>query len=124
MEAGLAQLEAEGQILRGRFSPDNAADDIEWCNRRVLARIHRLTIGRLRREIEPVTTADFMRFLFRWQHLAPGSAIARRRWRAARDPPASGIRDFGGGLGIADPAARVSRDIRRICSISSVSRAK
>ena len=42
--------------------------DVEWCNRRLLARIHRLTIGRLRREIEPVTTADFVRFLARWQH--------------------------------------------------------
>jgi ATP-dependent Lhr-like helicase len=75
VEAGLAHLEAEGQILRGRFSPDCASDDVEWSNRRVLARIHRLTIGRLRREIEPVSTADFIRFLFRWQHLAPGSQL-------------------------------------------------
>ena len=45
----------------------------EWCHRRLLARIHRRTIGRLRKEIEPVTTADFMRFLFQWQHVAPGS---------------------------------------------------
>jgi ATP-dependent Lhr-like helicase len=44
-----------------------------WCNRRLLARIHRLTIGRLRREIEPVTAAEFTRFLFRWQHAAPGT---------------------------------------------------
>jgi ATP-dependent helicase Lhr and Lhr-like helicase len=75
VNTGLAHLEAEGQILRGRFSPDCAPDDIEWSNRRVLARIHRLTIGRLRREIEPVATADFIRFLFRWQHLAPGSQL-------------------------------------------------
>jgi len=75
VDTGLARLEAEGQILRGRFSPDCASDDIEWSNRRVLARIHRLTIGRLRREIEPVATADFIRFLFRWQHLAPGSQL-------------------------------------------------
>jgi ATP-dependent Lhr-like helicase len=61
--------------LRGRFSPYSASDDMEWSNRRVLARIHRLTIGRLRREIEPVATADFIRFLFRWQHLAPGSQL-------------------------------------------------
>ena len=61
----MGRLEAEGQILRGRFSPHSASDDVEWSNRRVLARIHRLTIGRLRREIEPVTTADFIRFLFR-----------------------------------------------------------
>ena len=75
VEVGLARLEAEGQILRGRFTPDSASDDVEWSNRRVLARIHRLTIGRLRREIEPVSAADFIRFLFRWQHLAPGSQL-------------------------------------------------
>ena len=75
VDAGLARLEAEGQILRGRFSPGGAAGEIEWANRRVLARIHRLTMGRLRREIEPVSTADFVRFLFRWQHLAPGSQL-------------------------------------------------
>jgi len=75
VETGLARLEGEGQILRGRFSPDCASDDVEWSNRRVLARIHRLTIGRLRREIEPVATADFIRFLYRWQHLAPGSQL-------------------------------------------------
>jgi ATP-dependent Lhr-like helicase len=74
VDAGLALLEKEGQILRGRFSP-NGAQEIEWSNRRVLARIHRLTIGRLRREIEPVATADFIRFLARWQHLAPGSQL-------------------------------------------------
>ncbi len=74
VDAGLAQLEREGQILRGRFSP-GVRDETEWTNRRVLARIHRLTIGRLRREIEPVSTADFIRFLSRWQHLAPGSQL-------------------------------------------------
>jgi len=74
VDAGLARLEAEGQILRGRFSPGSTSE-IEWANRRVLARIHRLTIGRLRREIEPVSTADFVRFLFHWQHLAPGSQL-------------------------------------------------
>src|SRR5262249_26159792 len=47
----------------------------EWCNRRVLARIHRLTLGRLRREIEPVTTIDFLRFLSRWQRLARGAQL-------------------------------------------------
>jgi ATP-dependent Lhr-like helicase len=75
VDAGLARLEGEGQILRGRFHPDGEPGETEWSNRRVLARIHRLTIGRLRREIEPVSTADFMRFLFRWQHLAPGSQL-------------------------------------------------
>ena len=73
VDIALAQLEAEGQILRGHFTPGYSGgepgDKMEWCNRRILARIHRLTIGRLRREIEPVTTADFMRFLTRWQHV-------------------------------------------------------
>ena len=79
VEAGLTRLEGEGQILRGRFTPAAAGDgdgkEVEWCNRRVLARIHRLTIGSLRREIEPVSTADFVRFLLRWQHLAPGTQL-------------------------------------------------
>jgi ATP-dependent Lhr-like helicase len=73
VDQALAQLEAEGQILRGRFTPGGAG--VEWCHRRLLARIHRLTIGRLRREIEPVTTAEFYAFLNRWQHLAPGTQL-------------------------------------------------
>ena len=72
VDQALAQLEAEGQILRGSFSP---AERTEWCHRRLLARIHRLTIGRLRREIEPVTTAEFYAFLDRWQHAAPGTQL-------------------------------------------------
>ena len=78
VEAGLTRLEGEGQVLRGRFTAAATRDggtEIEWCNRRVLARIHRLTIGSLRREIEPVSTADFVRFLLRWQHLAPGTQM-------------------------------------------------
>ena len=89
VDIGLARLESEGQILRGRFTNQRSAvsgklsagagtrvdGEIEWCNRRLLARIHRLTLGRLRREIEPVTAADFMRFLFRWQHLAPDTQL-------------------------------------------------
>ena len=77
VDAALARLESEGQVLRGRFAPGARAADaeIEWCNRRLLARIHRLTLGRLRKEIEPVTAADFMRFLFAWQHVAPGTQL-------------------------------------------------
>ncbi len=70
VDLALARLEAEGQVLRGRFRPGSR--DLEWCNRRLLARIHRLTIGRLRNEIEPVPAADFVRFLTRWQHVARG----------------------------------------------------
>jgi ATP-dependent helicase Lhr and Lhr-like helicase len=72
VEAALIRLETQGQVLRGRFS---GMDEEEFCNRRVLARIHRLTIGRLRREIEPVTTAQYVRFLQRWQHVAPTSRL-------------------------------------------------
>ena len=74
-EAALLQLESEGQVLRGRFSPGLAAGETEWANRRLLARIHRLTLGRLRREIEPVSTADFMRYLCRWQRVASGTRL-------------------------------------------------
>lgn len=66
-EVALARLEAEGVCLRGSFTPGLEAE--EWCERRLLARIHRHTLGKLRREIEPVSQADFMRFLFRWQHI-------------------------------------------------------
>jgi ATP-dependent Lhr-like helicase len=73
---GCAQLEREGMALRGRFTPD--ASDEEWCERRLLARIHRLTLGRLRREIEPVEPADLMRFLLRWQHVHVGTQLHGR----------------------------------------------
>ncbi len=69
MEQALARLESEGYVLRGHFNP--GADDMQWCERHLLARIHRYTVKRLRREIEPVSLQDFMRFLFDWQHLAP-----------------------------------------------------
>ncbi|MCW5976457.1 MAG: DEAD/DEAH box helicase [Bryobacteraceae bacterium] len=75
VEQALARLEAEGQVLRGRFRSLDKGAETEWCNRRLLARIHRLTIGRLRREIEPVTTAEFVRFLVRWQHAAAGAQL-------------------------------------------------
>ena len=73
VEIALAQLEAEGQILRGHFL--SREGEIEWAHRRLLARIHRLTIGRLRREIEPVTTAQLAAFVTRWQHLARGTQL-------------------------------------------------
>jgi ATP-dependent Lhr-like helicase len=78
VEIALAALEADGVVLRGRFTPGVAADATEWCERRLLSRIHRLTIGRLRREIEAVSPADFTRFLLRWQHVAPGTQLHRR----------------------------------------------
>ncbi len=76
VEGAFLRLEAQGHVLRGRFKPGQAeGGSPEWCHRRVLARIHRLTIGRLRKEIEPVSAAEFMRFLFQWQHVAPGSHL-------------------------------------------------
>jgi ATP-dependent helicase Lhr and Lhr-like helicase len=71
----LVELESEGFVLRGRFSEEASAPEalqqgdatLEWCERRLLARIHRYTIKTLRAEIEPVSGADFMRFLFEWQ---------------------------------------------------------
>jgi ATP-dependent Lhr-like helicase len=65
IDAGLLALEAEGFVLRGRFRP--GATEQEWCDRRLLGRIHRLTIDRLRAEIQPVSPQDFYRFLFAWQ---------------------------------------------------------
>ncbi len=72
-ERALLQLEAKGQVLRGHFR--QKAGETEWCNRRILARIHRATLGRLRREIEPVTSLDFERFLQAWQHVSPGTQL-------------------------------------------------
>ena len=72
IEMALMRLENDGQVLRGRF---RGGDDEEWCNRRVLARIHRLTLGQLRREIEPVSTIEYVRFLYRWQHVTPASRL-------------------------------------------------
>jgi len=74
VETALAALESEGFVLRGQFTPPDA-DRMgvpgdgrqEWCERRLLARIHRYTIRTLRAEIEPVSSADFMRFLLDWQ---------------------------------------------------------
>ena len=65
IDAALLALEAEGFVLRGKFHPDAAEQ--EWCDRRLLARIHRLTINRLRAEIQPASVHDFYRFLFTWQ---------------------------------------------------------
>jgi ATP-dependent Lhr-like helicase len=73
LEAALARLEAEGSAMRGRFSPD--ARETEWCERRLLARIHRYTVHRLRAEIEPVEARDFLRFLFRWQRVAAEARV-------------------------------------------------
>ncbi|MCH7714293.1 MAG: DEAD/DEAH box helicase, partial [Chloroflexi bacterium] len=69
----LGQMEVEGLVLRGKFRP--GIDEEEFCDRRILARIHRATIGGLRREVEPVSPATFVRFLLKWQHVDPSSRL-------------------------------------------------
>src|SRR2546430_16925148 len=69
VDFALGALEHEGFVLRGQFTPGFA--QLEWCERRLLARIHRYTLDRVRQEIEPLSAADFMRFLLRWQRLTP-----------------------------------------------------
>jgi ATP-dependent helicase Lhr and Lhr-like helicase len=72
-DAALLALESDGAVLRGVFSP--GAHTVEWCDRVLLARIHRYTLNRLRAEISPVTPAEFTRFLFAWQHVDPSTAL-------------------------------------------------
>ena len=83
-EAALEALEGEGVVLRGRFTPSDAADangppgeepprEVEWCHRRLLARIHRLTLEGLRKQIEPVGVDVFIRHLARHHGMLPGS---------------------------------------------------
>jgi ATP-dependent Lhr-like helicase len=71
--AALTALETEGFAMRGRFTPE--ADAEEWCERRLLARIHRYTVNRLRAEIQPVAARDFLRFLLGWQRVAPDTRM-------------------------------------------------
>ena len=73
VDAALLALEAEGFVLRGKFHPN--ATEQEWCDRRLLARIHRLTINRLRAEIQPVSVQDFYRFLLAWQRVGAGRCV-------------------------------------------------
>jgi len=95
VEKALLRMEASGTVLRGSFTgaasravpalsvskgvPAPHVPETEWCDRRLLARIHRLTVGMLRKQIEPVTAAAFMRWLLRWQHVAPGTQVVGER---------------------------------------------
>jgi ATP-dependent Lhr-like helicase len=107
IEKALLRMEASGTVLRGNFTgaasraavsvvrdaaalraggtaeapvaTRTAQPETEWCERRLLARIHRLTVGMLRKQIEPVTAAAFMRWLMRWQHVAPGAQVTGER---------------------------------------------
>jgi len=72
------RLESAGSILRGRFT-DGSGEETEWCERRLLARIHKMTLGALRSQIQPANAAQFMRWLLRWQHVAPSSQVLGER---------------------------------------------
>ncbi len=74
IDQALLQLESSGMLLRGRFVQKNP-EIAEWCERRLLARIHRLTVGALRQEIIPMTTVEYMQWLLQWQHVAPGAQL-------------------------------------------------
>jgi ATP-dependent helicase Lhr and Lhr-like helicase len=73
VDTALAALEAEGFAMRGRFTPGASGE--EWCERRLLARVHHYTVKRLRAEIEPVAARDFLRFLLAWQRVAPDARM-------------------------------------------------
>lgn len=97
VDRALMRIEARGAVLRGQFTNktntaslagdvselisgvgaevEDGTDLLEWCERGLLARIHRLTIGTIRKQIEPVTAAQFMSWLFSWQHVTPGSQL-------------------------------------------------
>jgi len=85
IDGALLALESAGVALRGQFTGQKlgvqnaqCADEIEWCDRVLLARIHRLTLGKMRRDVEPVSAADFIKFLIHWQHAAPGARLRGR----------------------------------------------
>jgi ATP-dependent Lhr-like helicase len=77
IEAALLALESNGIVLRGDFTASGQAE-VEWCDRVLLARIHRLTLGRMRKEIEPVSPPDFIKFLFTWQHVSEQTQLRGR----------------------------------------------
>ncbi|MGA9965086.1 MAG: DEAD/DEAH box helicase [Terriglobales bacterium] len=85
IELALLRMEASGAILRGEFTDQgpragaSAPHELEWCERRLLARIHRLTVATLRKQIEPITAVQFMRWLLRWQHVSPGTQVQSER---------------------------------------------
>jgi ATP-dependent helicase Lhr and Lhr-like helicase len=73
IDSALARLESEGFAMQGHFTAER--NETEWCSRRLLARIHSYTLNRLRKEIEPVSASDFLRFLFVWQKVEPDHKV-------------------------------------------------
>ncbi len=79
VDAALPTVELGGSVMRGKFIVSGTlAGELQWCDRRILARIHRRTTDRLRKEIEPVSAADFIRFLLTWQHARPSAQLHGR----------------------------------------------
>src|SRR5262249_39210116 len=72
IQTALIRLESTGAVLRGKFRRHS---DLEWCERKILARIHRATLGTLRKQIQPVTAAQFMHWLLKWQHVTKGTQM-------------------------------------------------
>ena len=71
-------MEMQGLLMRGAFERPATQEDhaIEWCERRILQRIHRLTLATARKQVEPVAPAIYMRWLLGWQHVAPQTQLA------------------------------------------------
>jgi ATP-dependent helicase Lhr and Lhr-like helicase len=105
VRTALVQLEAEGAVMRGGFTAPSA---IEWCDRRLLARIHRITRDTRRAEIQPVPPAQFMRFLFRWHQLAGSEGSAGNERRQGEDGLADVLRQL---EGHAAPASAWEEDL-------------
>jgi len=76
IEPALLALQQEGSVMHGQFIADAPDAGLQWCERHLLARIHRYTLQRLRREIEPVERRDYARFLFGWQHVDPSARVS------------------------------------------------
>jgi ATP-dependent Lhr-like helicase len=105
ISTALTALEVEGFALAGSFTPGGR--EREWCERRLLARIHRYTVKRLRAEIEPVSARDYLRFLFDWHGV---SGDAQRQGGQARccRRTACRLRSAGCRPGERDPTARLA----------------
>ena len=79
IRAAMLVMEMQGSVLRGVFEGAGkvaADEDVEWCERRLLQRIHKRTLAGLRKQIEPVTPAVYMQWLLRWQHVAPRTQLS------------------------------------------------
>lgn len=74
LDIAFLKLESTGMILRGSFRT-LFRSPIEWCERRLLARIHRLTLDKLRKEIAPITAEQYADWLLVWQHQKDGTQL-------------------------------------------------